>query len=48
LTGIALFVFALSLLFIFDGLLGLVGAIGRAVYGHAGAKSVDAGQLTGG
>jgi exosortase B len=31
LTGIALFVFAMALLFIFDGLLGLVGAIGRAV-----------------
>jgi exosortase len=31
LTGIALFVFAITLLFIFDGLLGLVGAIGRAL-----------------
>jgi exosortase B len=34
LTGIALFVFALTLLFIFDGLLGLVGVIGRAVWSH--------------
>ena len=36
LTGIALFVFALTLLFIFDGLLGLVGAIARAVWSHVG------------
>jgi exosortase len=34
LTGIALFVFALTLLFIFDGLLGLISAIGRAVWSH--------------
>lgn len=32
LTGIALFVFAITLLFIFDGLLGLVGAIGRVLW----------------
>jgi exosortase B len=36
LTGIALFVFALALLFIFDGLLGLVGAIARSVWSHFG------------
>jgi exosortase len=51
LTGIALFVFALVLLFIFDGLLGLVSAIVRAVWSHfgrpkVGAKSLDARQLT--
>jgi exosortase B len=34
LTGIALFVFAITLLFMLDGLLGLVGAIGRAVWSH--------------
>jgi exosortase len=38
LTGIALFVFAITLLFIFDGLLGLVGAIGRAVWSQAYPK----------
>jgi exosortase B len=32
LTGIALFIFAISLLFIFDGILGFVGAIGRAIW----------------
>jgi exosortase B len=51
LTGIALFVFALVLVFIFDGLLGLVSAIVRAVWSHfgrpkVGAKSLDARQLT--
>jgi exosortase B len=43
LTGIALFVFALTLLFMFDGLLGLFVAIGRAVwshYVHSGLKRV--------
>jgi exosortase B len=34
LTGIALFVFALALLFILDGLLSLVGAAGRAIWSH--------------
>jgi exosortase B len=34
LTGIALFVCAIALLFLFDGLLGLVSAIGRAVWSH--------------
>jgi exosortase B len=51
LTGIALFVFALALLFIFDGLLGLVGAVAHAIWSHprrckGGPKSVDASQLT--
>jgi exosortase/archaeosortase family protein len=40
LTGIALFVFALTLLFIFDGLLGLVGAVARAVWSHLGHGSL--------
>src|SRR3982074_1547715 len=43
LTGIALFVFAITLLFIFDGFLGLVGAIGRAVWSrhaHQGLKRI--------
>jgi exosortase B len=53
LTGIALFIFALALLFIADGLLGLIGALARAIWSHLGhrtpgRKSVDAGQLTGG
>jgi exosortase len=34
LTGIALFVFAITLVFILDGLLGLASAIGRAVWSH--------------
>jgi exosortase B len=38
LTGIALFVFAITLLFILDGLLGLVSAIGRLVWSHAYPK----------
>jgi exosortase B len=41
LTGIALFVFALALLFIFDGLLGLVGAIARSVWSHFGHAKVE-------
>jgi exosortase B len=40
LTGIALFVFAITLLFIFDGLLGLVGAIGRAVWSRHAHQSL--------
>src|ERR1700731_2761132 len=34
LTGIALFVFAITLLFTLDGLLGLAGAVERAVWSH--------------
>ncbi len=41
LTGIALFVFALTLLFIFDGLLGLVGVIARAVWSRFGSARWD-------
>jgi exosortase B len=33
-TGLALFVFAIILVFILDGLLGLLGAVGRSVWAH--------------
>jgi exosortase B len=41
LTGIALFVFALALLFIVDGLLGLVGVIARAVWSQFGRAGLE-------
>jgi exosortase/archaeosortase family protein len=40
LTGIALFVFAITLLFALDGLLGLVGAVGRAVWSYHGRPTL--------
>lgn len=42
LTGIALFVFAITLLFLFDGLLGLAGPVGRAIWrhGHLSSKKI--------
>jgi exosortase B len=41
LTGIALFVFAITLLFTLDGLLGVVGAVGRAVWWHHANPSLN-------
>lgn len=38
LTGIALFVFALTLLFTLDGILGLIGGIGRAIWPQANSE----------
>jgi exosortase B len=40
LTGIALFVFAITLLFMVDGLLGLVGAVGRAAWSRYAQPSL--------
>ena len=41
LTGIALFVFALALLFSLDGLLSLAGTVGRAVWSHYGQQRLN-------
>lgn len=41
LTGIALFVFALALLFTFDGLLSLAGTVGRAVWMHSSHRRLS-------
>lgn len=41
LTGIALFVFALALLFAFDGLLSLASTVGRAVWSHSSQRRLN-------
>ncbi len=41
LTGIALFVFALALLFAFDGLLSLASTVGRAIWSHYGQQRLN-------
>jgi exosortase len=41
LTGIALFVFALALLFALDGLLSLASTVGRAVWSHYGQQRLN-------